>query len=681
MRRRSFWVSCCDCPCAVTTGAEGLGTEAPSPGYMPWVDGLRAVSILGVVAFHAGISSVPGGFTGVDVFFVISGFLIIGQITAGLKAGNFTVLGFYARRVMRILPTYFLMIAIVSTVAPFLLIVPKSFEMQAKGAVLAPLMVSNILFFLEQGYFDASAEHKPFIHTWTLSVEEQFYLVIPLALILLYRLGGKRFGSRAGYIAAVAGLVSFAACVQLTTVVERNPAFYLTHLRAWEFIAGGFALPVGKLLRDWTGQPLASGLSLLGLGLVAGGFFGLNGSEPFPGWRALIPVSGAMLILAGTTARPESSAAKALSHPIPVHIGLISYSWYLWHWPLFSLASLAGYGPESWRGVLFAGVLGYIAAEISHRFVELPVKAWRFRRAAQFGDRKIFAAGILTAASVAILCGGLTGLGYLRNNVWLENTYGLTSKERVPNGCHAVTEDRLNPECLTGNYALLLGDSHADAVAAVFASELRKYGWGLVAIARGGCDPARFTPDGLRSRDAQRCTNLIAPIESVLAAENAPKTAIIVSSFSDEYSKDPADVAKLAGMFNARGTAVLFVGPAPVFPKPVIECIVTADRFGSSRDECAMPRAAFTPRDAAAGQMINAGISGLTRAVYAPISGVFCDKFMCRPWDGNTVYFSDASHVAPSGAKRIFQAVEPALRELLKPNGAPSKQVGATQKP
>ena len=632
---------------------------------MPWVDGLRAISILGVVAFHAGISPVSGGFTGVDVFFVISGFLIIGQIMAGLEAGRFTIFGFYARRTMRILPPYFLMLVVVALIAPFLLVVPKAYEIQAKVSVLAPLMATNVLFYIEQGYFDPAASQKPLIHTWTLAVEEQFYLIIPLALVLLYRLGGRHFGTRTALIAAAVGLVSFAGCVFLTETGERNPAFYLTHLRAWEFIAGGFVLPFAAYLKRKAIGRLAGYLALIGIALIAVSFFGLSGTDAFPGWRAAIPVLGAVLVLAGMTAEPQSFAATALSHRVPVRIGLVSYSWYLWHWPLLSLAGLAGIGSESWRGVVFAGVLGYLMAELSYKFVELPVKRLRHRRAEIVGDRKIFLTGVGAAFVVAAVCGGVTGLGYLGNMAWLERTYGFTVTKTLRNGCQIVTGDSIDPACLKGNYVLLFGDSHAGAVASVFEEELEKAGVRLVAIARGGCNPAWFTPQARAENRTHRCANLLGAFESVLAAADAPKAAIIVTMYDVGRNQNRQEMGKLAESLTARGTAVLFVGPVPVFPQPALDCIVTADRNGQDRDICAAARSDYSKREAAVSALVLPGISGLPLAAYVPISDVFCDLVSCKPWDGDTLLFWDSNHVVDAGARKVFHAIRPRLEALL----------------
>ena len=646
-------------------GEAAVKLGAPhSLGYMPSVDGLRAISILGVVAFHAGIAGVPGGFAGVDVFFVISGFLIVGQIIAELEAGRFSILAFYARRAMRILPPYFAMLTAVALVAPFLLIVPKSYEAFAKAAVLSPLMVSNILFFFEQGYFDPSADQKPLIHTWTLSVEEQFYLVVPFALLALFRLGSGRFGRRGAWLAIAAGIASFLACVQYTSVSGRNPAFYLTHLRAWEFIAGGLAMPLASILREKAGDSIPGVLAGTGLALIAAVFFGMDATVPFPGWRAAVPVLGAVLVLAGTVSAPRSLAAIILSHPVPVRIGLVSYSWYLWHWPVLSLAGLADLGPENSRGILFAGVVGYLLAELSYRYIELPVKAWRFRRAAIVGDKKIFLSGMGAAFSVAVICGGMAGMGYLSNQAWLERVYGVEPKARA-GACHIVTGDSLPPGCLKGDYILLLGDSHADAVAQAFAAGTEKLGFRLVVLARGGCNLAWFTPQARASNRLHSCSNLLGPLEAVLAADEPPKTAIIISKPStwDDGVANP--VLALASMFSERGTATLFVGPVPIFGRPALECVVQADRRGEKRDMCALSRSVFSLREASASAFIGSGISGRADAAFAPVGDVFCDDVLCRPWEGNKLLFWDTDHVVSAGAEKIFDAILPKLKVLL----------------
>src|SRR5688572_19395445 len=165
--------------------------------YLPFVDGLRAVSILAVVGFHIGLAGFPGGYVGVDIFFVISGFLIINQIKDGLEANRFSIVGFYARRALRILPAFLIVVLATLVVAPFVLPAPTIYLEYTRQAAISPLMLSNFLFYRRQGYFDLQADEKPFLHTWTLSIEEQFYLLAPILLITLFILNKRKFGTLA----------------------------------------------------------------------------------------------------------------------------------------------------------------------------------------------------------------------------------------------------------------------------------------------------------------------------------------------------------------------------------------------------------------------------------------------------------------------------------------------------
>ena len=221
------------------TAVRGAGSSAQFQYAAP-IDGLRAVSILAVVAYHVGVPGVPGGFIGVDIFFVISGFLIINQIKAALSSGQFSTFSFYAQRALRILPPYLIVLLATCAVAPFFVSTTAEYWDFFASATLAPLMVTNVLFYLTQGYFDISAIEKPLLHTWTLSVEEQFYLLAPILLVLVFRLGNRRFGFPAAIFGIVLLALSLTGAITHTFAAGRNPAFYLPQWRAWEFLIGGF---------------------------------------------------------------------------------------------------------------------------------------------------------------------------------------------------------------------------------------------------------------------------------------------------------------------------------------------------------------------------------------------------------------------------------------------------------
>ena len=336
------------------------------PAYRPDVDGLRAVAVLAVLAYHAFPHSAPGGFAGVDVFFVISGFLITGIILDGLKDGSFTFAEFYWRRVRRIFPALILVLAS-SLLLGWLLLLPDEFAMLGKHVAAGAGFVSNIVFWREAGYFDAAAELKPLLHLWSLGVEEQYYFVWPL-LLFLFRKDAKRM---LGMMLALAA-VSFAANVLLIGA-RPEAAFYLPLTRFWELMAGGLLAFFG--LRP-AHHPNARAIA--GAGLLALSFGLLDGQRDFPGWWALLPVAGsALLISAGPAAWINRNllASRAM-----VYVGLISYPLYLWHWPLLSYARIVhgGEPPAALRWGLLAAavvlsVLTYELVEKKIRFARLPV--------------------------------------------------------------------------------------------------------------------------------------------------------------------------------------------------------------------------------------------------------------------------------------------------------------------
>ncbi|HWB53098.1 MAG TPA: acyltransferase, partial [Tepidisphaeraceae bacterium] len=341
--------------------------EAAAGRYRPDIDGLRAIAVIAVVFYHFRVPPFSGGFVGVDVFFVISGFLISRLIWSEMGAGHFSFVDFYERRVRRILPALFAMLAVV-TIASIFLLFPHMLVNYAMSLMATAGFVSNFHFFGATGYWAPAAAEEPLLHTWSLAVEEQFYLVFPLLLILF---SGK---SRTTLLVSIlAGwLVSFAVSV---ISVHHAPisAFYLLPSRFWELLTGGF-LAVSDL------RPPANTFSrnlvaLLGLALIALGVFGLSANSTFPGVNALPPCVGtALLICANTGSRPAPWINAALATRAPVAVGLISYSLYLWHWPIFVLAtSVLPHGLDTQQTAI-AIVASFILAALSWRFVEQPFR-------------------------------------------------------------------------------------------------------------------------------------------------------------------------------------------------------------------------------------------------------------------------------------------------------------------
>ena len=351
--------------------------------YREDIDGLRAVAVLSVMAFHYG-ELLPGGFTGVDVFFVISGFLITSQLAHDIRGGTFSLLGFYHRRVRRILPALVVMLAVTLVVGRFLLM-PGDYKALAASAAAAAFGVSNFFFLTNTDYFAQSSELMPLLHTWSLAVEEQFYFVWPMLLLLIA--GSRKQGYVAGIIIAIT-TVGFVASVPW---LAANPkaAFFLVVPRAWELTIGAALVFLPALPRR------LGGATALGIALMIAGFVQIR-ENSFPGFAALLPCVGAALVI-----WPKAQPARAdrwLSVLRP--IGLISYSLYLWHWPVWVMYRIyINSGTPLVQETIALTAVSILLAFLSWRFVEQPMRTrpWPPVRTVQAG----------LAACTAIFCAAM----------------------------------------------------------------------------------------------------------------------------------------------------------------------------------------------------------------------------------------------------------------------------------
>jgi peptidoglycan/LPS O-acetylase OafA/YrhL len=447
--------------------------------YRTDIDGLRSLAIVPVLLFHAGFSSFPGGFVGVDVFFVISGYLITASLLSDLEAGRYSLLAFYERRVRRIIPALLFVLGIVAVVG-WQLLLPADFESLGQSLWATCLFVSNIAFWQSSGdYFGIHAESQPLLHTWSLSVEEQFYILFPLFLWALTR-------PRNAQLVRVAMLLAMVLSLILATiVVDRSPvaAFYLLPSRAWELLAGS-ALATGALGAPRS-RSTAEVAGISGIVLIIVPVFIYNRELPFPGLGAIPPVLGsALVIYAGLRASANEAsfrtvAAKVLSMPVLRFIGLISYSLYLWHWPVIVFWKY--YKIElNLADQLAIVAISIILAILSWRYVERP-----FRKSGTVLPRK----PLLAATAGVLAAGTMAGVVVARDGV----------PSRVPKGIIALAEKRtyqgpgrecgkvykrnasIGELCVRGARSrkpdfVLLGDSHANALATSVFEAAREVG-------------------------------------------------------------------------------------------------------------------------------------------------------------------------------------------------------------
>lgn len=369
--------------------------ESHVEGYRPDVDGLRAIAILVVVVFHAFPKLLPGGFVGVDIFFVISGFLISGIILKALANGRFRFADFYARRTRRIFPSLVVVLLFASAVG-WVALLPLEYALLGKHVGGGALFAQNVLLWGEAGYFDTASELKPLMHLWSLAVEEQFYLLYPLLLWAAHRL---RLGALT-IITAVATASFFIGVARL----EEHPVevFFLSHTRFWELMIGGalaeLHLSHGERMKRWlpAGGLRTQVAAVTGLVLALGSAWALSAEQPFPGVRALAPTVGAALMIAAGPSAWVNRRVLA-SRPM-VFLGLISYPLYLWHWPLLSFAAMVTHGVSGWvRGGLVAAAV--VLAWATRQFVERP---FRFSPTASRGRVPVLLGAMAATAALGI---------------------------------------------------------------------------------------------------------------------------------------------------------------------------------------------------------------------------------------------------------------------------------------
>lgn len=489
--------------------------------YRKDIDGLRALAVLSVVLFHAFPGLMPGGFVGVDVFFVISGYLISSIITTELDHGKFSFMDFYARRVRRIFPA--LLLVLVSTgVVGLVVLFPDELQQLFKHELGGTLFLSNLVLMRESGYFDQEAITKPLLHFWSLAIEEQFYLFWPFLLWVTHRLRGPRQG-----LILLVGVSSFGANLWL---IHDAPvvAFYSITTRGWELLVGAWLAGVCPLQGTTARRDNVVWQSLggMGAGLFATALLVESGQD-FPGWRALLPVSAAALMLAA----PEHAFwnRRVLSHPVLRWIGLISYPLYLWHWPLLSFAHLLSGDEPSVLVRTMCVALSVLLAALTYQWIERPVR---------------HAAGQPTwfARPTFWLSLGMVAWAFFAAYLTLAKTR-LTHIEQPPSTtafeASMACQDKLNikdsgfcvmhaPE-LTEKI-LLLGDSHADNLFLGLAEPLRERGINLIKVGGGNCTPL-LGIDTVTATTPKGCDQFITPV-LLMAAKDPTVRTVILSSYS-----------------------------------------------------------------------------------------------------------------------------------------------------
>lgn len=667
----------------------------PALNYRPEIDGLRTIAVVPVILFHAGFQFFSGGFVGVDVFFVISGYLITSIILAERLAGKFSLMNFYERRARRILPPLFVVMLICLPMA-WVWQDPLDFKFFSKSLIAVPTFSSNILFWRESGYFDAAAELKPLLHTWTLAVEEQYYLIFPLFLMLTWGLGRKWIV----VILMIGAMVSLAISEQGATN-ESSATFYLLHARAWELLVGSFiAFYFSWRPRSDTGpKSINQVATLLGVLLIGYAIFAFDNSTSFPGLHALIPTVGAALII--FFANAHTLVGKVLSTRIFVLIGMISYSAYLWHQPILAFARNSSLVEPSSTVMLALAVLSLVLAYLSWRFIERP-----FRKKSAINRRQIFTFGAL--ASLFFIGVGLTG--YINNGFASRfNVDPAVLESFADTELHTACDQNYDGKgwdvdfCLYGaankNVApdiAVFGDSHAQALLPAFDTAGKALGKTIVHIGLGGCPPLLDVDVVSGNYPAGVCKDL-ATREYDYVKKNAIKKVILVSRWT-LYTDGNYDKKKMSGYFlvsqdtqektkeasravfekaldktieayRALGTEIYVVAQVPqqvVNPKNLYYRLARETKESAAEklqvvSELSVPLSKHDQLQRFTRHLFELD-SVQNKIKLVTLDSVFCKKQMCLVGDTNS-YYKDFNHLNTKGTQLIASEITDVLAQ------------------
>jgi peptidoglycan/LPS O-acetylase OafA/YrhL len=653
--------------------------------YRSDIDGLRAIAVLAVVLFHARVPYFSGGFVGVDVFFVISGFLITGIIAS--EGERFSLTRFYVRRARRILPALFVVV-IASVLMGLVILTPYELKNMAQSGLWVAGFLSNIFFMLHSDYFSHGAEAQPFLHAWTLSVEEQFYIVWPTVFVLL-----SRFRNRMPVIVGLA-VLSFALSV-VAMIYFPPGGFYSAPSRAWELLIGGvLALGWIKPLEDARIRTLlaASGVAMI---FAACAFYGPR--TVFPGWSALLPCGGAALVIYSGIGK-QTPIHSALSTKPMVFVGLISYSLYLWHWPLLAFARIANTQPLGNLQIAAVIAAAFVCSSLSWKFVETPL-----RHQSGMPNRIILVRyGAACLAFAALMLGIIKAQGFparVNPDILLVDAASqdiASSRASCTQPISAMRRNRLKTPCVFNGdrypvKVAVWGDSISDAnipgLVTYFAS--RKIA--VTEMEMNACLPlpnVEMVSDAKRTENYDVCikhgertlASILASREIeivvlsaawsgyVAAANDAPKSKQQIAEKGSSYlrlrgTKEATAATTVAAFregldrlisrLEAAGKRVVILGEVPMADVEVPDCLARAGMFHRPQHSCDVPQNDAMLRYEPRNKVFREVMARHPSVCFFDPAPLLCANGWCAVAKENHILYLDRSHLTVSGAEYL----------------------------
>ncbi|WP_016711261.1 acyltransferase family protein [Pseudomonas monteilii] len=640
--------------------------------YRPDIDGLRAVAVLAVTIFHFNKQWMPGGFVGVDIFFVISGYLITGIVARQVSAGTFSFADFYLRRVRRIFPAA-LFVTLVTLIAGSALMLPADSLQLSQSAIAATFSAANIFFwkFLDTSYFAPSSDMVPLLHMWSLGVEEQFYLVWPALLLLALKFGGRKLVVLTACLAAAASFWYG----QSKLVDDPTFAYYMLPSRAGELLIGALTYFACESTRDRISAFAASSLAYVGAGLIAVSLIFIREEDGFPGFISAVPAIGAALIIAGG-AFTKSLVGKLLALKPMTAVGLISFSLYLWHWPVLALYRYS-FGELSLVGGLACLATMTALTLVSYFCVEKP-----FRNSK--GSLKTLAIGMAAASVCAVsaitiqskgMFAPLTPSGYAAKLQDLEDSTG--PAHSYPYVCQGMPkpETLSDPKCVVGTGptdTILFGDSNAAHFMGYFKVVADHYGFSLRNMEHPSCPPF---PGNLSQKYVMKGYKESCPAFNKMVRDNldAYKTVIIGGTWQG-YAQNPsfdADMRETLKQLTASGKKIIIALRAPGFVEYDKECTRKSVKIPFANCD---QRSAYADKgELSANEKIKLIAKEFQNVETFSIRNLICKDGTCSAYlNGKPLYYDQGHLSIPGsemlGAEAIKRSLVPAeLLSLLSP--------------
>jgi peptidoglycan/LPS O-acetylase OafA/YrhL len=598
----------------------GSQARSRSLNYWPEIDGLRSIAILSVFVFHFDRGILAGGFVGVDVFFVISGFLITSVLLNDIDQGQLSIARFYQRRIARIAPAFFVVIVAVLAASAFIYSA-QDFASVGANSLAAALSAINMKLIFQGSYFKISPDEQPLLHYWSLAVEEQFYVVFPIYLSLILKHSKRPLAN----ILIVCGL-SFAACIVLTPV-QPIYAFYLLPTRAWELLAGA-SLALFRRNGSFLAPAPAAAMGWTGTGLLAMSFLLLNASRDFPGWIAAFPVVGAVMILASIEPARGRLIQTILAHPLSVFIGKRSYSLYLWHWPVFCFVDYNLFASGPLLRTALKILICTIATLLTYKYIECPARTYLNARS----NRQRAFAGFATAVLLVCLSGW-----QIRSKNWFS-----ADPQQIATGGIAIEGSH------EGVTVVLIGDSQGTMYGRELASLARQHGFSLYILSMTQANELPAEPG----------THW--PAVKQFLAQRRPQVVIVAEAWAEKLGNDVQYLRDALTTIESFGSQVILIAQPPVLPSDATREAIRAG---------VRPPFYEAPEDRANRQRATAAVVALANNRVLVLDPA--DKFLQQDGaikliaENGRLAYHDNAHLSDAGTLLIRPMLEQALLAAL----------------